>query len=503
MIDQMLGLTMLAFALASIPFIFKTAFAKREDSIYTYFTLLCISNVCWAITQTLFYLIPNERIAIFFWNSRLVFVFTTCLFVCLFITSTIQRTISRRSQLFSLFVFPALTLIFTFSDYFFGTLFINTSISITHADGARALDAQYAVWFVLHSVFCYLLVIVSAYTIITNYKKMPVRYKKPIIILFASATIAPIGSALAIAKALPYNLDVAPYISIVGQILCYFALMGPHSVDTLVSSRDIIFENADHAMFIVNSKDQVIDFNRAAEEAAKLLRLNLSKQTPFNAWRDAWLDHSKGEIIDAEQQIITIHEETGDSHFQIIRSALFSSKKQIGTYIEIKNVTPMMTMIHMLQDSAYFDALTGLRNRNYMIQETEAWSRAEHLPLGVMMADLNNLKTVNDRDGHKEGDLLLQTAAKVFDANKPFGAVVARMGGDEFMVLVPNTTEESMQAYLQTIEEKCKLESQNNKNKLSIAAAYALRADPSSPLQDAMHAADVAMYANKNNRRRG
>ncbi len=500
--NQMLGITALVFALMSIPFIVFAMKSKRKDSVYKYFILLCISNVCWMLMQASFYLLPDASSAVFFWNLRLVFVFTTCVFAYFVILSSVKRLDIKSSPEMFLFVFPFVTLIFVLLDQFLGTTLINMNANVISKNGARALELKYSLWFILHSAFCYIIVVIAACTVISHYRKMPARYRTPIIILFSSVTIAPIGSALAIAKVLPFDLDLAPYISILGQILCYFALANPHSVGTLASPRDVIFENADHAMFIVNHDNEIIDFNLAAGKITKIIEKDLLKQTSFERWLDAWLSHFNGECVDENQQIFTIHEENGDSHFQVVRSLLYSSKKQIGAYLELKNITPIMTMIHILQDSAYFDGLTGLPNRNYMIQKMELWDKEDALPLGIAVADLNDLKRVNDSHGHIEGDILLQAAAKALTSQLPAGAVAARMGGDEFICFVPNATSEIMESYIHSVETMCEELSKDKTTKLSIAMAYALRTTMGTSITEAIKKADIDMYATKNNRRK-
>ena len=92
------------------------------------------------------------------------------------------------------------------------------------------------------------------------------------------------------------------------------------------------------------------------------------------------------------------------------------------------------------------DMLTGVMNRNEMNNRIDRIVSGEDQlrNLGIAFADLNGLKRVNDDRGHISGDQLLKQAAGVLQATFPEGSIF-RAGGDEFMVIVPDTDEETLQ----------------------------------------------------------
>lgn len=95
------------------------------------------------------------------------------------------------------------------------------------------------------------------------------------------------------------------------------------------------------------------------------------------------------------------------------------------------------------------DALTGVYNRRYLdrrLQEEFARARRYSLPLAVLLIDLDHFKTVNDLYGHPAGDAALAALAKLLHSNLRATDILARYGGDEFMVITVNTTGE--QAYI-------------------------------------------------------
>ncbi|KXF80231.1 diguanylate cyclase domain-containing protein [Enterovibrio coralii] len=90
---------------------------------------------------------------------------------------------------------------------------------------------------------------------------------------------------------------------------------------------------------------------------------------------------------------------------------------------------------------AHHDMLTGLPTRELITEKlqdlTKDYNRS-HLPFAVMFADLDNFKTVNDTLGHHIGDEVLKSAARIFEGTLREGDFVARIGGDEFVLLITN-----------------------------------------------------------------
>ena len=152
-------------------------------------------------------------------------------------------------------------------------------------------------------------------------------------------------------------------------------------------------------------------------------------------------------------------------------------------------------LLERLKKLSSMDMLTGVLNRNEMNNTIDGLRRSEDNSvkgIGIVFADLNGLKRINDIQGHAAGDLLLKNAAIALQ-NAFVGDRIFRAGGDEFMILLSFTTEEA-------IIEKCnkaKLLSKHYDN-LSFALGYCYQND-SSDITGALKLADERMYEDKDN----
>ena len=145
---------------------------------------------------------------------------------------------------------------------------------------------------------------------------------------------------------------------------------------------------------------------------------------------------------------------------------------------------------------SYKDKLTGLYNRRFFEEEMERLDTKRKLPLTIIMADVNGLKIINDSYGHKKGDLLLKKVAEVLKNSIREEDILARQGGDEFAILLPNTNQKESEKILKRIREEI-LEIENNKFPISIALGSAIKKNSVQNINDILKKADNNMYQNK------
>ncbi len=149
-----------------------------------------------------------------------------------------------------------------------------------------------------------------------------------------------------------------------------------------------------------------------------------------------------------------------------------------------------------IEDLSYHDQLTGLYNRRFFEEEMQRLDTRRNYPLTVIIADVNGLKLTNDAFGHFLGDKLLQKASDVFRSGCRADDIIARIGGDEFSILLPKTDSREAQRIIRRIQNTIAEDSTENII-LSVSFGHSTKYEPEESMIDVIKKAEDHMYNNK------
>jgi diguanylate cyclase (GGDEF)-like protein len=160
-------------------------------------------------------------------------------------------------------------------------------------------------------------------------------------------------------------------------------------------------------------------------------------------------------------------------------------------------IARMRTMFAREADLARTDPLTGMHNSRAFADRLEhvaALERRHERPLTVAFVDLDNFKCVNDRLGHARGDDVLRTVAQTIRAELRESDFAARIGGDEFVVCLPETGEDAARTVLERLRASLEAALHAPPCRVSASIGAVTWSKPTAKPDDMMRGADELMY---------
>lgn len=198
----------------------------------------------------------------------------------------------------------------------------------------------------------------------------------------------------------------------------------------------------------------------------------------------------------AETRVIEVRvpRPDGDHYYLTTVKPILDAQNKVAYAVCIsKEITERKRMEQELRYLSTHDILTGLYNRNFFDSEIARLQLSRLFPIGIVIADMNNLKKANDRYGHTAGDELIRKVAFELQQSFRAGDVIARIGGDEFAAILVQTNEFGAQSAVERLRKNV----QNHRDDLlSVAAGLAI-ANEGDYLPAIMRKADDRMYADK------
>ncbi len=184
-------------------------------------------------------------------------------------------------------------------------------------------------------------------------------------------------------------------------------------------------------------------------------------------------------------------------YFWSIASPLYGPEGQIiGSIESVRDITDRKNMEKKLKHISFHDPLTKLYNRAFFEEELKRLDSPRYMPTSIIMSDVNGLKLVNDAFGHDNGDSLLRQAAKIIKSCCRGVDVVARWGGDEFVILLPQTNTAQALKIIERIKEACDKTS-GLKIPVSIALGCATKTVEKDSVRNILKKAEDKMYRSK------
>ena len=266
-----------------------------------------------------------------------------------------------------------------------------------------------------------------------------------------------------------------------------------------------VFDRAVVGIMIVSRDNTILDANQAVEymlgcQVDELRGMSVSDFTlPEDHVLDVELQH---DVIEGRRNYYHIEKRYTRNDGILIWTLV--------TVFVARDNSDTVSLIHMLEDisarksvelqleqASTHDAMTGLYNRGYFDREFSRLQYSMRLPVSIIVVDVDGLKQLNDTQGHEAGDRLIKGVAEILKEAFRGDDTVARVGGDEFSILLPETGEEALHAVIERLH-KC----QTRFNEMNPAfqihfSTGAATAFAGADIPAALKQADERMYADK------
>jgi len=258
------------------------------------------------------------------------------------------------------------------------------------------------------------------------------------------------------------GINITPMSFGVTGLVLTISVLGLRYFDIAPVARDALFEAMSDGVLVLNKSNQIVDINPSAREflGANSSFIGMAADLILSPWPDLIAHCRRGEASHFEMQL-------SENPLRVIDARLTpvfeKGRMRAGLIIVLRDITARVLAERELQEAhdqlqsqvieisrlqaavreqAIHDALTGLFNRRYLeetLPRELASARRRSAPMSVILLDVDHFKAINDTHGHQAGDRTLQQLAKLLDNSTREGDIACRYGGDEFVLVFPDT----------------------------------------------------------------
>lgn len=403
-----------------------------------------------------------------------------------------------------IFIIPVITIILRYTSQYHYLYYINPFV----IDNGKyfLLGFGKGIWyyvFIIYTSFC----IIYASILYLKQAKTTKGNLRIQSAIMSGAVILPLALTILSLVEASGGLDLTPIGISISTILLLIGLFKYHLLDPVHFARSKVFEWSDTAMLVLDTNLNLLDLNPMAKKI-------------FSEYTSRSKHKKITDTIDKQGRIATavgsekrctmeIENDGVLRYYQIKTSLLYDKKDKIGYIVSLIDITHQVNIMNEMSKVASTDSLTGVFVRRTFDE------RAEHeikrafrnkTPLSLLMLDIDNFKKVNDTFGHPAGDETLIKLADICRENIREIDILGRLGGDEFIILLLETSLDEAREIAERIRvktEQSSLQFEDNIINITISLGFAgkVQISPATTLKSLYKHADIALYNAKNSGR--
>ena len=263
-----------------------------------------------------------------------------------------------------------------------------------------------------------------------------------------------------------------------------------------------LFDISPFPVIITRKSDaRFLKVNQAAMEMFELSAEDLNKYTGL----DFYVDQDERNILlnklseqrKIQKETLKLKTKHGKEIWCLIDATVIDFEGEECFLKGMADITEQKRIQEELKFLSMHDALTGVYNRTYFETEMKRLQKGRQYPVSIIMLDTDDLKTINDTYGHAQGDKMLQTVATAIKEILRSEEVFARIGGDEFAILLPHSDEATSRLVITRIKDQLeKYAGKNGNQPIRVSIGLGI-SGISDDLNEAFKQADANMYSDK------
>lgn len=410
----------------------------------------------WLLCNTMIQLIHNDRWIVFFHDVKYISVTTVPIIFFIIAFENLKREPLKRWVTIALLVVPVFTL---FSIVTTESLqLFRSGVEVVKVSGVNMVDDVDEIAYWIHTAYSYAILGAGLVALMIGYFKEATIYRRKGLVILLSVWLPIISNIIYNFGQEKFKLlvDITPFTFFITLMGIYFALYIYKPIKVIPMARNRIVEDMRTAELFLDLDGRIFDMNKQFERLIETNRKVVFLE-PLSQMQGLVYDAIRKKIRDQKEDVqLTLTLEGERTHWVVnVADVMDKKERSMGTLITLIDISEMQNMLIRMEEMSYEDPMTHVYNRKYFDEMIHTLDHPHYYPLGLLIGDINGLKYVNDSSGHMAGDEFLKEMAELIIEVTPSRSIVCRIGGDEFAVLIPNTSEEEIEEIIENVEYKC------------------------------------------------
>ena len=301
--------------------------------------------------------------------------------------------------------------------------------------------------FILYSYCSSMYILVSLYK---SYRGNRYSLRLQNKLMFLASIMPMTCNLLYLFKLTPHNFDPTPFGFLVMSFYMYRAVFKYIYLDLKDTIRGLAFNSINEGILVLDSDFRIVDFNSVAQEFIS----NLTIHNLGNSFLNFPLGKTLFERKESDRFELSLERDNKLYAFEFKKNPVIVDCKTTAFIYIFSDITVLKDNMADLSFIASHDFLTGLYNRRSFMEEADKeLARVDRYggELSIIMFDIDFFKKVNDNYGHLAGDEILKRLSKVISNNLRITDTFGRIGGEEFCILLPETSMENARIFAEKI----------------------------------------------------